>query len=88
MDRSPEEHFGPTARLYVRCDFEIRSDTGQTPPPYFGVRVTGDVIDGTSPGKVRQAYADIALKVARAAATAYECGNRVQLPAAVPGVPS
>ncbi|MFE6054716.1 hypothetical protein ACFQ6N_28510 [Kitasatospora sp. NPDC056446] len=83
-----DENRRQTARLYVRCDFEMRSDYGRPAPQYFDVRVTGDVVDGTSPARVRQAYADIALKVGRAAATAYECRNTAQLPVAAPRVPS
>ncbi|MEU9045313.1 MULTISPECIES: hypothetical protein [unclassified Kitasatospora] len=76
-------------RLYVSCDFQgTQPDTGRAAPPYVGVQVSGDHIDGTSPAGVGQAYADIALKVGRAAATAYECRNTVQLPAAAPRVPS
>ncbi|MFE4977754.1 hypothetical protein ACFRAR_37330 [Kitasatospora sp. NPDC056651] len=78
-----------SVRLYVPCDFDApRDDSDQPPPKYFGVLVSGDVVDGASPGKAHQAYADIALKIGRAAATAYECRNTVTLTGTAPRVPS
>ncbi|MFE4519210.1 hypothetical protein ACFRMQ_34090 [Kitasatospora sp. NPDC056783] len=78
-----------TVRLYVPCDYDApRDDSDQPPPKYFGVLVSGDVVDGASPGKAHQAYADIALKIGRAAATAYECRNTVTLTGTAPRVPS
>ncbi|MEU1288884.1 hypothetical protein [Kitasatospora sp. NPDC005856] len=60
-----------TVRLYVPCDVEApKGDSDQPAPRYFGVLVSGDVVHGASPAKAHQAYADIALKVGRAAVTA------------------
>ncbi|MFE7529762.1 hypothetical protein ACFU7Y_29220 [Kitasatospora sp. NPDC057542] len=78
-----------SVRLYVPCDFDApRDDSDQPPPKYFGVLVSGDVVDGASLGKAHQAYADIALKIGRAAAVAYECRNTVTLTGTAPRVPS
>ncbi|MFI9161466.1 hypothetical protein [Kitasatospora aureofaciens] len=79
-------------RLYVRCDFQLSAlqtiaKPGLKAPPYIRIDVGGDSIDGASPAKARQAYADIALKIGRVAAGEYQCTNRVQLPAAAPIVP-
>ncbi|MFF2745536.1 hypothetical protein ACFVVA_08335 [Kitasatospora sp. NPDC058048] len=80
------DHF---VRLYVRCDFQV--PPGDRPdlkaPPYVRVEAGGEPVDGASPAKARQAYADAALKVARVAAAEYRCTNQVQLPAAAPAVP-
>ncbi|KJS54506.1 hypothetical protein VM98_18580 [Streptomyces rubellomurinus subsp. indigoferus] len=72
-------------QFYVRCDVHV-------PPAgpnaqYIRIDVGGSTIDGASPAKARQAYADIALKVARVAAEEYECGDKAQLPATAPAVP-
>ncbi|MFF4921262.1 hypothetical protein ACFY4B_11835 [Kitasatospora sp. NPDC001261] len=77
-------------RLYVRCDFQV--PTADKPdrkaPPYIRVEVGGEPVDGVSPAKARQAYADAALKIARVAAAEYQCTNQVQLPSAAPAVPA
>ncbi|MFJ8472435.1 hypothetical protein [Kitasatospora sp. NPDC094011] len=81
-------------RLYVRCDFQVPAGNDpkrKTAPPYFRVDVGSD--GGTTGGTTapseqeRQAYGDIALKVARAASAEYRCSNRVQLPATAPAIP-
>ncbi|MFD8703088.1 hypothetical protein ACFV1W_10770 [Kitasatospora sp. NPDC059648] len=72
-------------QLYVRCDFQ--APQGLKATPYVRIDVGGNLMDGASPAKARQAYADIALKIARVAATEYKCGNQVQLPATAPAVP-
>ncbi|MFJ9441987.1 hypothetical protein ACIRRH_08950 [Kitasatospora sp. NPDC101235] len=86
---SDTPHGEASVRLYVPCDYDApRDDSDQPPPKYFGVLVSGDVVDGASLGKAHQAYADIALKIGRAAATAYECRNTVTLTGTAPRVPS
>ncbi|MBV2153143.1 hypothetical protein [Kitasatospora sp. SUK 42] len=76
-------------RLYVRCDFQV--PTGDDPkrkaPQYFRVDVGSDELYASSPAKGRQAYGDIALKIARVAVAEYQCGNQVQLPVSAPVVP-
>ncbi|MGW7444269.1 hypothetical protein [Kitasatospora sp. NPDC054795] len=80
---------GAVVRLYVPCDYEApQGGSGQAAPSDLGVRVTGDVVHGASPAKAHQAYADIALKVGRAAMAAYECRNAVILPSTAPRVVS
>ncbi len=71
--------------LYVRCDF--KAPPGGKAAQYFRIDVGGNAIDGASSAKARQAHADIALKIARVAATEYRCTNQVQLPATAPAVP-
>ncbi|MGW3233377.1 hypothetical protein [Kitasatospora sp. NPDC001095] len=76
-------------RLYVPCDYDAPKDDGDQPPPkYIGVLVSGDVVHGATLGKAHQAYADIALKIGRAAATAYECRNPVTLAGTAPRIGS
>ncbi|MFD4657011.1 hypothetical protein ACFWP2_15455 [Kitasatospora sp. NPDC058444] len=76
-----------SVRLYVPCDYDApKEDSDQPPPKYLGVLVSGDVVHGASSAEARQAYADIALKVGGAAATAYECRNTVTLPGTAPRV--
>ncbi|MGA5822722.1 hypothetical protein ACPC54_33275 [Kitasatospora sp. NPDC094028] len=72
-------------RFYVRCD--VHEPPAGPYAQYIRIDVGGSTIDGASPAKARQAYADIALKVARVAATEYECGDLAQLPATAPAVP-
>ncbi|MFE4519211.1 hypothetical protein ACFRMQ_34095 [Kitasatospora sp. NPDC056783] len=76
-------------RLYVRCDFPVPASDrpDRKAPPYVRVDVGGDPVGGASPAKSRQAYADVALKIARVAAAEYQCANEVRLPAAAPAVP-
>ncbi|MFB7906960.1 hypothetical protein ACFC1T_11065 [Kitasatospora sp. NPDC056076] len=77
-------------RLYVRCDFQVpaASDPAKRKaPPYFRVDVGSDGVYADPAAKGRQAYGDIALKIARAAAAEYRCSNRVQLPDAAPAIP-
>lgn len=76
-------------RLYVPCDYDApKDDSDQPPPKYIGVLVSGDTVHGASLDKAHQAYADIALKIGRAAATAYECRNTVTLTGTAPRVGS
>lgn len=85
---APKGNGNPKVRLYVRCEFEIvpKLPTDKA-PPYFRVDVDGDHLPGAGAARADQAYGDIALKVAKAAATEYACSNQVQLPAAAPAVP-
>ncbi|MFE4977753.1 hypothetical protein ACFRAR_37325 [Kitasatospora sp. NPDC056651] len=76
-------------RLYVRCDFPVPASDkpDQKAPQYLRVEVGNDPVAGASPAESRQAYADVALKIARVAAAEYQCANEVRLPAAAPAVP-
>ncbi|MFJ9949595.1 hypothetical protein [Kitasatospora sp. NPDC091207] len=82
-----ERYSGPNVRLYVRCDFVTPPGRPADTAPYFGVKVSGGEVPGASAARTRQAYADIALKIARTAAAEYGCSNQVQLPAEAPTVP-
>ncbi|MEV7603040.1 hypothetical protein AB0O91_37300 [Kitasatospora sp. NPDC089797] len=76
-------------RLYVRCDFQVPAgnDPKRKAPPYFRVDVGSDAAFASPSEQNRQAYGDIALKIARAAAAEYQCANQVQLPATAPALP-
>ncbi|MFE2720816.1 hypothetical protein [Kitasatospora sp. NPDC059327] len=86
---APKSGGNPKVRLYVRCDFEIvPKQPTEKAPPYFRVDVAGDHLPGADADRAGQAYGNIALKVAQAAATEYACADAVQLPATAPTVPA
>lgn len=77
-------------RLYVRCDFQVPAGNDpkrKAAPPYFRVDVGSDGVYTTPTAQGGQAYGEIALKIARAAAAEYRCSNQVQLPSAAPAIP-
>ncbi|MGW2374821.1 hypothetical protein [Kitasatospora sp. NPDC001683] len=81
----------PRVRLYVRCDgYQLPAELrkGEADPAYVQVSVEGEPWVSTSPrARIRQTYADVALKIARAAPGAYRCANTPQLVSTAPTVP-
>ncbi|MDH6114345.1 hypothetical protein P3T36_000746 [Kitasatospora sp. MAP12-15] len=78
-----------TLEFYLRCDFKARVDMASDPAtPYVLITIDGDPKESQySRTRVRQAYADIALKLARTAVTQYQCTNSVHLADKAPTVP-
>ncbi|MDH6131814.1 hypothetical protein P3T37_001188 [Kitasatospora sp. MAA4] len=92
--------FGPDAQgrfedpndilvVVLRCDYPLPADKADEPAdPYVLINIDGDPKESQySRTRVRQAYADIALKIARTAVTQYPCTNSVHLADKAPTVP-
>ncbi|MGC0312489.1 hypothetical protein [Kitasatospora acidiphila] len=70
--------------LYLRCDYPGATD----PNPVVAITVTGAIGLSAAPrAEVRQAYADISLKIAKAIARRIPCKNNVPLPDKAPILP-
>ncbi|MGF1425102.1 hypothetical protein [Kitasatospora sp. LaBMicrA B282] len=93
--------FGPDAQgwiddqhdileFYLRCDFQVPAEWADGPAtPYVWITIDGAPEDSQySLTRVRQAYADIALKIARTVVTQYQCTNPVHLADKAPTVPA
>ncbi|MCC9306847.1 hypothetical protein LN042_06965 [Kitasatospora sp. RB6PN24] len=78
-----------TLNFYLRCDLQIPVDRADQPAsPFVWISIDGDPRQSQySRTRVRQAYADIALKLARTVATQYQCANTVHLADKAPTVP-
>lgn len=66
--------------LYLTCDYRQASTFPLFAEPYLEVNVSGAVGISSAPqAQIRQAFADIALKLAKAVAHRVPCANQVRL---------